>query len=165
MGVWAVRIASWQVGAWVSYAYVTSSWIPGLVFAAVVLIWHRSAAFEFSVARHALFVAASIVNYKIVLTIAEAGAPASLDFNLFEPSVVVGSVLLPFVHGFLFEIAVKRILIAIPVIYLSAYVVASAGAALGPIMAVVNPVAIWQLAYLLVLCPASTKDASRVRSD
>ncbi len=154
---WSLRIATWLVGAWISYAYVTSPWIPGFVFAAVVLVWHRSFSAELVLARYVAFVAASVLNYAIVLEIAEAGAPGSLSFRAFEPSVVVGSVLLPIAHGYLLGVAARRVMAAIPIIYLSAYAVASVVDVSGPAAAIINPVAAWQLAYLLILRP----DAAR----
>ncbi|MGI9258967.1 MAG: hypothetical protein ACR2QQ_09035 [Gammaproteobacteria bacterium] len=144
---------SWLAGAWVSYNYVTSSWIPGLVFGTVVLIWHWSFSGAVSAVRCALFVVASVLNYALVIAIAEAGAPGSLNFNAFEPSVVVGSILLPIAHGVLLGITAKRVIVAIPVIYLVAYVVASAVDVSGPAVSIVNPVSAWQLAYLLLIRP------------
>ena len=147
-------MASWLAGAWISYAYVTSSWIPGLAFDTVVLIWHWSFSGTVPAVRYALFLAVSVANYAAVLAIAEAGAPGSLSFNAFEPSVIVGSVLLPIAHGYLLGVPAKRVIVAIPVVYLAAYAVASAVAVSRPVVSIVNPVAAWQLAYLLLLRPA-----------
>ncbi len=151
-----LRLLAWLAGAVIGYSYITNHWIPGLIFGGVVVMWHWSFVRSFSWGRYALFVLASTLNYALVLELAQLDWPNYALFSVLVPAVVAGTVLLPVAHKFVLGASIKRVVIAIPVMYFSAYLTAvfidrfEVGE---PWSLIVNFMAAWQLAYLITLRP------------
>ncbi|HEY5623779.1 MAG TPA: hypothetical protein VIV14_08450 [Gammaproteobacteria bacterium] len=160
---WMVRLAAWLLSATIGFAFLVNYWVPGAVFGIAVIVWHWADRRQLSAARALLFVVASTLNFALVLEIAQASLPSAPVFNLIEPSVLAGTVLLPVAHHYIFGLEWRRVVVAVPAIYLAAYataLVVDAVAIGAPWDRVVNPVAAWQLAYLLVTRSPLSRAAS-----
>ncbi len=146
------RIAAFLVGAHGTRQVVTSSWYVGPIFGLVVLVWYARSLRELFALQSAGFLAASTLIYSLVFRIASMGMT---EENVFRAAVAIGTIFLPLAHKAFLTASWRRVLIAVPGIYGLWYALSSLIAKRTwpqPVDSLVNPVAIWQAAYLLFMC-------------
>ncbi len=156
IGLWALRVGAWLVSAFAGYSFLLNPVVPGITFGLAVVVWRWADTGRLPGMRSVVFVGASTINFAIVIGIARVDMMNAPVFDPVEPAVIVGTVLLPVAQHYVFGLEWRRIIVAVPTIYFAAYVTALIASALvpnAPWNTIVNPVAAWQLAYLLTMRP------------
>jgi hypothetical protein len=111
------KIIPWLVYAasvFLSAHFAAGYWAVGLIFGIAVLLANFEAVRSKLSLQHLVFVVASILIYALVYWMADKGWKFNQDWldsliGSFSAGVVVGSLLLPFVHSILFGTDPKRI--------------------------------------------------------
>lgn len=105
---------AWALSVWISDTYAAGYWIVGPVFGAAVLAANRERVFRHLSFKHALFLAASTLIYALVYGLSAKGwrfQPDLLDMlaGATTAGVIVGSLLMPLVHAYLFAVDFKTV--------------------------------------------------------
>lgn len=111
-----------QIFPWIVYGasvflsrqYADGYWAVGPIFGAACLLVHFEKLKKGVAPRHGLFVIASTFTYALVYWIADHGWSFKEDtldmlFGALSSGVVVGSLLMPFLHGLLFSTDIKTV--------------------------------------------------------
>lgn len=101
-----VPILAYAASVFVSHKYAAGYWVVGPVFALALMIANLEAVRKKISPNHLLFIAASTLTYALVYWISDRGWKFQNDmldmlFGSMSGGVVVGSLLLPFLHAML----------------------------------------------------------------
>lgn len=109
-----VAIVAYLASVYISREYCDGYWVVGPVFAAAALIAHYGASGLKVSFRHALFLVASTLVYALVYWIYQHGWDFRRDevdmlIGSLSMGVVAGSILMPALHAFLFDVDMKKV--------------------------------------------------------
>ncbi len=122
------RLVVFAASAWISVKYAVGYWVVGPVFGLAVVCWDSNTFKKFVAAKHLSFLAASTLIYALVYHISTLNWDHGSDFldsiiGSLPIAVVLGSVLLPLAHKFLFSSSFKRVARLIILLILSFYII------------------------------------------
>ena len=146
-----LRCAIFLAGAYWSYKRCAEYWFVGPVFGVVVLVWYASSLKILFSLRSAAFVAFSTLIYALVYKTTSIN---KISHGVVYVPVAIGTVLLPLAHVIFLKAAYKRLLWAIPGVYVVFYVaneIINKFSLPSTIENWVNVVIIWQAAYLIFM--------------
>lgn len=107
---WIVYFAS----VIISWKYCAGYWVVGPVFAAACLLMQYERVRKGFSPRHLVFTAASVLTYALVYRLSNKGwrlEPELLDMlaGSFTAAVVLGSILMPMLHGMIFSVEIRTV--------------------------------------------------------
>lgn len=107
-----ISLAVYAAGVFISWKYCAGYWVVGPVFAAEVLLINFSQLKKSELFRYVLFAVLSTVIYALVYRMRDAIQlnPEWLEILVgsWTAAIVMGSILMPAIHAFLFEADVKN---------------------------------------------------------
>ncbi len=122
------RLVVLAVSAWISVKYAVGYWVVGPVFGLAVVSWDSNTFKKFVAVKHLSFLAASTLIYALVYYISTLNWGHGSDFldsiiGSLPIAVVLGSILLPLAHKFLFSSSFNRVARLMILLIFSFYII------------------------------------------